>query len=84
MSRKVKDIIEQLCNHEISKQDAIDEIASITDGLRKNNALEFNVEEVCFSIEDNHGYLKLKLPYQYSKIEGRVKSGDKVDVVFLP
>ena len=81
---KVKEIIEKLCSHKISKQDAIEQIAVITDGLRKNNALEFNVEEVSFSVENNHGYLKLKLPYQYSKIENRVKSGDKVDVVFLP
>ena len=81
---KVKEIIEKLCSHEISKQDAIEQIAVITDGLRKNNALEFNVEEVSFSVENNHCYLKLKLPYQYSKIENRVKSGDKVDVVFLP
>jgi len=61
---KVKEIIEKLCSHEISKQDAIEQIAVITDGLRKNNALEFNVEEVSFSVENNHGYLKLKLPYQ--------------------
>ena len=81
---KVKEIIEKLCSHEISKQDAIEQIAVITDGLRKNNALEFDVEDVSFSVQNEHAYLKLKLPYQYSKIENRVKSGDKVDVVFLP
>jgi hypothetical protein len=81
---KVKEIIEKLCLHEISKKDAIEHIARITDGLRKNNALEFKVEEVSFSVENNHGYLKLKLPFQYSKIENKVKSGDKVDVMFLP
>lgn len=81
---KVKEIIEKLCNHEISKQDAIEQITIITDGLRKNNALEFTVEESGFTAENNHGYLKLKLPYQYSKMKGMIKQGDKVDVVFLP
>lgn len=81
---KVKEIIEKLCSHEISKQDAIEQISIITDGLRRNNALEFIVEESGFTVENNHGYLKLKLPYQYSKMEDRIKQGDKVDVVSLP
>ena len=81
---KVKEIIEKLCRHEISKEDAIEQITIITDGFRRNNALEFTVEETGFTVENNHGYLKLKLPYQYSKIEGKIKQGDKVDVVFLP
>jgi hypothetical protein len=81
---KIKEIIEKLCSHEISKKDAIEQISIITDGLRKNNALEFTVEEIGFTSEENHGYLKLKLPYQYSKIDGRIKKGDKVDVVLLP
>ena len=81
---KVKEIIDKLCIHEISKQDAIEQITIITDGLRRNNALEFTVEESGFTVENNHGYLKLKLPYQYSKMEGRIKQGDKVDVVLLP
>lgn len=81
---KVKEIIEKLCSHEISKQDAIEKITVITDGLRRNNALEFTVEEVGFISGDNHGYLKLKLPYQYSKMQNKVSKGDKVDVTFLP
>lgn len=81
---KVKEIIEKLCSHEISKQDAIEQISIIIDGLRRNNALEFIVEESGFTVENNHGYLKLKLPYQYSKMENKVSKGDKVDVTFLP
>lgn len=42
---KVKEIIEKLCNHEISKTDAIEQIKAITDALRKNESLEFVVEE---------------------------------------
>ena len=81
---KVKEIIEKLCSHEISKQDAVEQITIITDGFRRNSALEFIVEESSFTVGNNHGYLKLKLPYQYSKMEGRIRQGDKVDVVFLP
>lgn len=81
---KVNEIIEKLCNHEISKRDAIEHIKVITDGLRKNESLEFVVEESGFTVENNHGYLKLKLPYQYSKMENKVSKGDKVDVTFLP
>ena len=81
---KVKEIIEKLCNHDISKTDAIEQIKVITDGLRKNESLEFVVEEYGFTSENNHGYLKVKLPYQYSKMENKVSCGDKVDVTFLP
>lgn len=81
---KIKEIIEKLCNHEISKQDAIQQIKVITDGLRKNESLEFVVEEVGFTSKNNHGFLKLKLPYQYSKMENKVTTGDRVDVSFLP
>ena len=81
---KVKEIIEKLCNHKISKMDAIEQIKVITDGLRKNESLEFVVEESGFTSENNHGYLKLKLPYQYIKMENKVSKGDKVYITFLP
>ena len=80
----IQEIIEKLCNHEISKIDAIEQIKLITNGLRKNNALEFTVKEVSFGVETGHGYLKLQLPCQYSKIEGKFKQGDKVDVILIP
>jgi hypothetical protein len=81
---KVKKIIEKLCNHEISKDQAIEEMSCIINSLRRCKSLEFNVEQVSVSVENNHGYLRLKLPYQYSKMRDKVRVGDKVDVVFLP
>lgn len=80
---KLKEIIDRLCNHEISKQDAIEQITIITDRLRKG-ALEFTVDEVGSMVQSDEGYLKLILPYGYSKMKGLVKTGDKVDVTFLP
>lgn len=81
---RIKEIVEKLCNHEISKEEAIKQISIITDGLRMNDALEFIVEHTGFTSENNHGILKLKLPYEYSKMEGKVKEGDKVDVLIVP
>jgi hypothetical protein len=81
---KIKEIIEKLCSHEISKNEAINLITEITDGFRKNNALEFIIEEYGTTTHSDSGYLKLILPYQYSKMKGKVKNGDKVDVVFIP
>ena len=81
---KIKEIIEKLCNHEISKTDAIKQIKLINDGLRKNESIEFVVKSTSYSVENNHGYLGLMLPYQYSKMKNKVSKGDKVDVIFLP
>jgi len=81
---KIETIINELCNSEISKYKAIEQLTKITDGLRKNNALTFTVTSVAFQCETNHGILHLELPYQYSKIEGKIKKGDKVDVIILP
>ncbi|MAX80330.1 MAG: hypothetical protein CL843_09160 [Crocinitomicaceae bacterium] len=80
---KVEEIIEKLCNHEISKSDAIDKIKVITDGLRNNESLEFVVDEFGSTVENNHGYLNLILPYEYSKIKNKVSKGDRVDVSLL-
>ncbi len=83
---KISEIINQLCSHEISKQEAIVQLTEITDGLRKKNTFEFTVEEVGH-IQDGHlthGYLNLKLPYRFYDIQDRVRVGDKVDVTFLP
>jgi hypothetical protein len=81
---KIDKIIESLSNHEISKSEAIAQLTEITNSLRKNSAIEFTVEEVSFSVEDNHAFLKLKLPYRYDDIQGKVKRGDKLDVVLIP
>ena len=80
---KVEEIINKVCNHEISKSEAIKVIKEITDSLRKQGAIEFNVESVAFGCETNDGYLHLRLPYSYNKIKDKVKKGDKVDVSFI-
>ena len=80
---KIETIIEGLVNHEITKADAIRLIRNITDGLRSKSSIEFNVEEVSFSVSANDGFLKLRLPYGYNKIEGKINKGDKVDVTLI-
>lgn len=81
---KIEEIIDQVCKHEISKHDALEQLTLIFDKFRKNGALEFTVEEVGSTVENNHGIIKLKLPYEYIKIKGKIKIGDKVEVIFLP
>lgn len=81
---KIKDIVENLCNHSLSKDQAIEEITNIVNGFRKGKAIEFVVDEVGFTVERNDGYLKLKIPFRYDKIERKIKAGDKVDVIILP
>lgn len=38
------------------------------------------IEQVSFSVENNHGYLRIKFPYGYEKIQGKIKKGDEVKV----
>jgi hypothetical protein len=80
---KAQEIIERLCRHEISKGEAINQIDELINGLRKRGSLEFTVEESGFTSENNHGFLKLKLPYAYSEMID-IKKGDKVDLMPIP
>lgn len=77
---RLNEIINSLCNHEISKDEAIEKISSIINSFKRREPMEFTVQDVKFSVQDNHGYLFLKIPYGYSKIEGKFKLGDAVDV----
>lgn len=81
---KVEKIIDHLCNHEISKTEAIGLIRETIDSLRSKAAVKFLVEEVAFSVESNDAVLKLRAPYNYKAIEGKVEYGDAVDVIILP
>lgn len=81
---KTKEIIEALLSHEISKHEALEKLNEITDGLRKKKPLEFIVESVGFTSVHNDGYLKIRLPFKYSEIQGKIKKGDYVDVTILP
>lgn len=43
----------------------------------KKEKLIFEIEQTSFSVENNHGFIKLKIPYGYSQIE-HIKKGMKV------
>lgn len=43
----------------------------------KKDKLIFEVEETSFSVENNHGFIKLKIPYGYSQME-HIKKGMEV------
>lgn len=80
---KIQNIIEQLTTHEIAKWDAIKQLSEIVDGFRSRSAIEGEVQEVATDIDD-HGYIKIKFSYAYSKIKNKVRKGDKIDVMTLP
>lgn len=80
----IKEIIDKLCNHEISKAEAEKELNQLIGGLRQKGALEFTVTKVGFTVADNHGIVEMMLPYGYDRLEKTLQKGDKVDVVILP
>lgn len=81
---KIEDIINDLCFHKISKTEAVKLLKEINDGFRNKVSFEFQVEEIAFTSVDDHGLLKLKAPYGYSKIKDKFKKGDKVDLLLIP
>lgn len=36
------------------------------------------VVKVSFGSQSNDGYIKIRLPYGYGKIEGKLKAGDRI------
>jgi len=81
---KVSEIIDALLKHEITKEDAIEKIKKLTDKAKPKNAIECDVMEVAYSVEHNHGRVRLEIPYGYHKIEGKLKKGDKAGLIILP
>lgn len=78
---KVSEIIDALLKHEITREDAI---KKLTDRVRPKNAIECDVMEVAYSVEHNHGRVRLEIRYGYHKIEGKLKKGDKAGLIILP
>ena len=81
---KIETIITDLLSHDINKSEAISRLKGITNGLRSKNSIEMEVDSIAFSVENNHGFIKLKKAYGYSEIEGLINKGDKVDVNLIP
>ena len=77
---KIEQIIDALSKHELSKHEAVDMIRSLFNEQRRKEAIEFEVEQVSFSVENNHGFIKAKIPYGYNKIDGKIEKGSKIDV----
>lgn len=78
---KVKRIIEKLCSHDLTKDEAINLIEVIMETLRNKDSIKFFVEYVAFTSESDDAILHLRAPYYYSKIKGRIEIGDSIDVV---
>lgn len=79
----IRKIVESISSHEISKQDAIHKLNLLFDLERKAEAIEFQVENVSFSVHNNHGYITAIIPYGYDRIKEIIKVGSKIDVKVL-
>jgi len=84
---KPKDIIEAMENYTKSfiESDVLNNIEKPETPFddiynkSKEEELVFEIESVSFSVENNHGFLKLKLPFRYSEIS-HLRKGMKVTV----
>lgn len=82
---KIVEIVNKLADHSISKQEAIEKLKEITEGMRKNGSLTFEVTNISYSVVENHAFLSIKMPYGYNDVKkSGIKSGDKVDVMLIP
>ena len=77
-------IIDMLCNHDISKEEAFEMIIEKKITLKDKSQIYFTVDSVGVSVENSHAHLNLILRYGYPEIEGKFKKGDTVGVVMLP
>ena len=81
---KIQEIIDKLCSHEISKNDAVYLLSEMFNTVRLRTSIECDVTSVACTVENNHGIINLKIPYGYSKIENKLSKGDKVDLIIIP
>lgn len=81
---EAKEIIRQLCDHEITRLDAELLIIELVNAFRSPAFIEGEVESISHTITDNHGFIKIMLPYNYEAIDGRLKQGDKIDFIIRP
>lgn len=72
----IDEILNKLCDHEISKEDAKRLL------YKKEKSLVFDIESTSFTVENNHGILKISLPFGWSEIS-HFKAGMKVKVKLI-
>jgi hypothetical protein len=77
---KIETIIDALAKHELSKDEAVNMLRALFNEQRRKEAIEFEVEQVTFSVHDNHGFIKAVVPFGYNKIDGKITKGSKIDV----
>ena len=80
----MEDILNDLLSHQISKAEALGLLKGITDGLRNKGAIEFEIDKISFTVQENHAYVSLKKPYGYNQIKNIISKGDKIDLNLIP
>jgi hypothetical protein len=80
----ISEIIDRLCAHELTRDEAKEKIQEIVDQYRQKGALEFEIMEVGFTSCNNHARIRIEKRYSWKDIEGKLKKGDKVDLIIRP
>lgn len=76
---KIEKIVDELCSHQINKEQALDRLYNIIESYKTKNHLDASITNVSFDINDNL-YLKIELRYQYSKIN-LFEIGQKIGII---
>lgn len=80
----ISEIIDRLCAHELTRYEAKEKIQEIVDQYRQKVAIEFEVECISYSSHDDHASINLNKRYGYNEVKGKLKKGDKVDLIIRP
>lgn len=51
---------------------------------RQKGALEFEVLEVAYTVDNSHARLKIEKRYGWPDIQGKIKKGDEIEVLIKP
>lgn len=75
---KIDQILEKLCNKEISIQECMQLIISDMEEKSKNKAVEFEVEDIGYDTENNNRFLLLSTKSSYAELEDKFPTNCKV------
>ena len=76
-----EEIIITKCLDLINERDEALNMRSVSRSNKENeDPIIGSITEVAYTVRDNHGFLKIQIPYGYYKIE-KWKNGDKVELV---
>lgn len=77
----IERIINRLLNHEITKDEAVEDLRLIARGKVPKGAVSFTIEEMEFKVADKEAQVCLVGPYKFEDLYDTISTGDRVYVV---